>query len=564
MLMGEQAACQDSGKLLAFAKAKGFARFSRGGRGDGIMAPKLIFVDTLEDKVASDGKMSLREAVQTEGPRFVVFKVSGIIELTRPLTISEPYITIAGQTASQPGITLAHYGINVVDGCHDVVIRYLKIRTFFQEGDNGDNAHGILIYGRSADKTIDNVIVDHCSVSWATDENIDIHGYVGNYTIQHCIIAEGALYGHSKGPHSMGLLSGGVGSEGLTHGSICGNVFVHNWQRNPRISGGNMFEFTGNVVYNWYNVGAAVFDNGVKVDFTHNFYLPGKNSTASEKKQYILTVPPPGVPASPKLYLKNNFSPARQDSDQDETAIGIMWLKKEAAGWARHPADSSYFSDTPFSLSTVADKPKEFQQILLDAGARYPQVDKLDSRLIEEIFYVEKQYPDHKIDPKDDRLKTVGPNDGRQLTIVTVKSQTGRFGLEPVEMKQKLGQSQAALAESALGLFASKNKLILGQEVKDKILTGRSEKYLLEKRIIFVPDIETVRGVTPAVQMASQIDSDQDGLSDAWEAKEKLNPFSIDSNNNLIQDALEDTDRDGYLNIEEYIDTLVSISADTL
>src|SRR5210317_31734 len=140
---------------LAFPTAEGFGAYSEGGRGG-----KVLYVTNLKD----EGRGSLRWAVEQKGARTVVFSVSGIIDLKRPLTIKHPNITIAGQTAPGDGICLRGETL-VVEASH-VVIRYLRVRL-------GDGMHGQgSLQGKDAISISrgNNIIVDHCSASWSLDE----------------------------------------------------------------------------------------------------------------------------------------------------------------------------------------------------------------------------------------------------------------------------------------------------------------------------------------------------------------------------------------------------------
>jgi len=149
--------------LLAFPGALGWAAHTPGGRGGAI-----IKVTTL----AGRGPGSFVEAVATHGPRIIVFEVGGIIDLDKQtVTIKEPFLTIAGQTAPSPGITLIRGGIDVAT--HDVVMQHIRVRTG-SAGEahmSGWETDALSTIGGARD-----VIVDHCSFTWATDENLSASG----------------------------------------------------------------------------------------------------------------------------------------------------------------------------------------------------------------------------------------------------------------------------------------------------------------------------------------------------------------------------------------------------
>ncbi|MBX7256022.1 MAG: right-handed parallel beta-helix repeat-containing protein [Candidatus Hydrogenedentes bacterium] len=225
--------------LPVFPGAEGFGATTPAGRGG-----LLIRVTTL----APDGPGSLREALDYAGPRAVIFEVSGIIELDSPLVIREPFATISGQTAPSPGITLS--GAGLIVQTHDVLMQHLRIRV----GDNPDSQAGDqrdalgLIGAPEGTPEVFNVVVDHCSLSWATDENVSTwyHG-VHDVTFRHCIISEGLSHSlHPEGEHSKGML---IGDHSRRIAAI-GNLFAHNTERNPLIKGDVSALIANNLIFN--------------------------------------------------------------------------------------------------------------------------------------------------------------------------------------------------------------------------------------------------------------------------------------------------------------------------
>jgi hypothetical protein len=156
------------------------------------------------------------------------------------VTIAEPYITIAGQTAPGAGITIEGM-LRTAYGdpppVHDVVVRFLRVRPRPGGGDQGDAIQF---------STVDRAVLDHVSCSWAEDETIDIFSRATNVTIQWCSIEESAVVGHPKGRHNYGLIAGRQ-SKWL---SIHHNLFVHHARRNPAVGSGPV-DFRNNVVYNF-------------------------------------------------------------------------------------------------------------------------------------------------------------------------------------------------------------------------------------------------------------------------------------------------------------------------
>jgi pectate lyase len=233
---------------LAFPGAVGWAAHTPGGRGG-----KIVRVTTL----AASGPGSFAEAVATPGPRIVVFEVGGVIDLnTQTIRIKEPFLTIAGQTAPSPGITFIRGGL-LLD-THDVVMQHICVRpgTAGQPRKGGWEPDGL-----STLQGARNIIVDHCSFTWAIDENLSVSGkfFAGKtpdewrrnasqrVTFSHNIIAEGLSHAtHSKDEHSKGTLLMDNSSEIL----IYANLYADNVNRNPEIKGGTFAAVINNFIYN--------------------------------------------------------------------------------------------------------------------------------------------------------------------------------------------------------------------------------------------------------------------------------------------------------------------------
>jgi pectate lyase len=232
---------------LAFPGAVGWAAHTPGGRGG-----KIIRVTTL----AGSGPGSFAEAINTKGPRIVVFEVGGIIDLgKKEIVFREPNITVAGQTAPSPGITLIRGGIDVAT--HDVIIQHIRVRP----GEAGaQKMSGWEVDALSTVGGAHDVIVDHCSFTWATDENLSASGPRFNgktpdewreatshrITYSNNIIAEGlANSTHSKGEHSKGSLI----HDNVTDILIINNLYAHNMERNPLFKGGARGVVANNLIY---------------------------------------------------------------------------------------------------------------------------------------------------------------------------------------------------------------------------------------------------------------------------------------------------------------------------
>ncbi|MBD3289053.1 hypothetical protein GF337_09635, partial [candidate division KSB1 bacterium] len=253
--------------IPAFPGAEGFGSTTSGGRGG-----QVLFVTNLND----NGPGSLREACNTSGPRIVIFRVSGTIELESTLLISEPYITIAGQTAPGGGISLKNYPLYIAT--HDVVVRYLRCRHGDASGNIGDAV--------SVNKAR-NVIIDHCSTSWSVDETLSIT-HSDSITVQWCFITESLNNSvHSKGAHGYGGIVAYIedGKVSQHH-----NLWAHHNSRNPRPGStkdrslpGLVFDFRNNLIYNWgkkagYSVSS---DPVIKMNYIGNYLKSGPSTQSN-------------------------------------------------------------------------------------------------------------------------------------------------------------------------------------------------------------------------------------------------------------------------------------------
>ena len=212
--------CKVEGKHLAFPGAQGFGRFASGGRGG-----KVVFVTNTNDS----GPGSLRNALENEhGPRTVIFRTGGIIELKKNIGVSDGNVTIAGQTAPAGGITLKNAGLKITSENH--IVRGLRIRP----GDSAVGEKPPTRDGLALNNGANNVIFDHCSVTWGVDENIQIWRGARGITISNNLIAEGLNESiHHKGKHSKGLLVGPQ-TEQI---SVFRNLLADNHDRNVRFVG---------------------------------------------------------------------------------------------------------------------------------------------------------------------------------------------------------------------------------------------------------------------------------------------------------------------------------------
>lgn len=427
--------------LPAFPGAEGGGAVTRGGRGG-----KVLIVTNLNDS----GPGSLREAIETKGPRIVVFAVSGIIHLQSPLRITEPFITITGQSAPGDGICIRGHTTEI--NTYEVILRYLR----FRRGNLKDRNDALGGYPQR------NVIVDHCSTSWGLDENLSLYRWMDgnkkmpteNLTIQWCISSEALNLNN----HAFG------GTWGGRNASFHHNLFACNTGRNASIGYGDHVDFRNNVIFNWQH---RTFDGGDAsswVNLVANYFKPGPATNEGDIRhrvckpqhlQMFSEAPTPGkwfvadnfVVGNPKVSA-DNWDGGVQFEDEDVKRVGSL---KSLIEKVRAP------SPFPAPRITRQSAQEAYELVLAHAGATLPKRDAVDARIIESV-------------------RTGKPKFGNG--IIDTPADVGGY-----------------------------------------------------------PEYKSA----PALS-----DRDRDGMPDEWERKYRLNP-------NDASDANADADKDGYTNVEEYL-----------
>lgn len=259
-------AAQTNEKVPAFPGAEGFGRYTTGGRGG-----KVYHVTNLKDS----GTGSLRWALSQTGPRTIVFDVSGTIHLTKALTIPGN-TTIAGQTAPGDGICIADWPVTLSS---NNIIRYVRFRLGSK---NSDKHEGDGLGAMDSE----NIIVDHCSISWSIDECCSVYGSY-NTTVQWSIVSQSLVNsGHSKGSHGYGGNWGGSGA------SYHHNLLAHHGSRTPRLgprTGTQLDErmdMRNNVIYN-YGGNGCYGGEAMNVNIVNNYYKPGPATPTDRKGRRI-------------------------------------------------------------------------------------------------------------------------------------------------------------------------------------------------------------------------------------------------------------------------------------
>ncbi len=350
---------------FAFPGVEGFGRNTTGGRGG-----RVIKVTNLNDS----GTGSLRAAVSASGKRIIVFEVSGTIELTNTLSITQPDITIAGQTAPGDGITIKNYPVFV--GADNVIIRFLRFRL-----GNEKQVEGDAIWGRYNK----NVVIDHCSMSWCTDEAASFYANQ-DFTLQWCIISESLNNSlHEKGAHGYGGIWGG------DRASFHHNLIAHHKSRNPRFNGwrpgtsngpypNEHVDYRNNVIYNWRDESAYGGENG-QYNIVNNYYKAGPATPVSKTMRIMRVSQEQGEEYAPgygKFYINGNYVFQNAAVTADNWNGGIVYdgTTNKSLVQLTSPID--------FEMETIHTAEQAYTKVLAHAGASLVR-DAVDERVSEEV-----------------------------------------------------------------------------------------------------------------------------------------------------------------------------------
>lgn len=370
----QQAATTGNAQLenrpLAFRGAEGFGKYTTGGRGG-----RVLMVVNLNDR----GPGSFREAAETKGTRTIVFAVSGTIHLETKLVIKGD-VTIAGQTAPGDGICLADQPVML--GGDNMIVRYMRFRMGdkYQKGGMVDGNGGDDAFGGTRRK---NVIVDHCSISWSTDELFSV--YAGDSTtLQWNLLAEPLNYSYhfetgdkDYEQHGYGAIWGGK------HSSFHHNLIAHCNSRTPRFDGirnapEENCDFRNNVIYNWGHNNVYAGEGG-RYNIVNNYYKWGPDTKEPVKTRIANPWSKPPSIAFGQYYVSGNYV----DDAPAVTVANWLGITLEKAG----NADASVAKlDAPFPIVAVQTQEAgaACTLVLAHAGASLHR-DTMDKRIINEV-----------------------------------------------------------------------------------------------------------------------------------------------------------------------------------
>lgn len=488
-------------KIPAFPGAEGHGRYTTGGRGGDV-----YIVTSLEDKLQNG---TLRYGIEKlSGKRTIIFQVSGTIHLNGDLKIKNGDLTIAGQTAPGDGICLAGYPVFLE--ADNVIVRFMRFRMGNKEDVSADGADA---FGGRYHK---NIMIDHCSMSWCTDECVSFYQNE-NFTLQWCLISESLrLGGHTKGPHGYGGIWGGMKA------SSHHNLLAHHDSRNPRLGPGvnstkenEIVDMRNNVIYNWCG-NSCYGGEAMHVNIVNNFYKPGPATpTGTSKRGRIIAIDKKVSDSDKKSYpaifdtwgdffIQGNVVDDGQingaaDYDRcmkatkDNWEYGVYNQFDKKYGTLDESTKKALKRTTPVETGTVTthDARMAFERVMDYAGCSLHR-DRVDERIVQETRTGTANYQ--------------GMNE-----------HNGQGVVEGIDWKS-VGYPKKGIIDSQ----------------DDVIPVGESSAWP-----------ELVQGVILK-------DSDNDGMPDEWEKKYGLNPNDASDRNGKTVDE-EGT----YTNLEMYMNSLV-------
>jgi len=356
---------------ISFPGAEGFGKYTAGGRGGIVMV-----VTNLQDH----GAGSFREAVESKKTAIVVFAVSGTIHLESRLSINSNK-TIAGQTAPGGGICLADFPVSL--GGNNIVIRYIR----FRMGDK--NQKGGMVDGNGGDDAFGgtrrkNIIIDHCSLSWSTDEVMSI--YAGDSTtLQWNLIAEPLNYSYHFETGDKDYEHHGYGGIwGGKHLSAHHNLFAHCNSRTPRFDGirnsaTENVDYCNNVIYNWGGNNVYAGEGG-NYNIINNYYKWGPST--KENVKFSIVNPYKRVPDIPfgKFYVNGNYVDGSPAVTNDNWR-GVTMDK----GNEEDAAKAKLSQPLPAPTISLQKASEAYVLVLKNVGATLPQRDTMDERIIKEV-----------------------------------------------------------------------------------------------------------------------------------------------------------------------------------
>ncbi len=331
----------------------------------------------------ASGTGSLKACIDASGPRVCVFEVSGTIRITKDLKISNSKITIAGQTAPSPGITLRGAALQIQ--ATDVLVQHLRVRAGDDpNGPDPGNRDSLKIEGSTA-KPVKNIVIDHCTFSWAIDEIASVWGPNDNITFSNNIFSEPlneSIHptddGRGLEKHGFGVLIGSSASGGRV--TMTGNLFAHIVERNP-LSRARELVFVNNLIYNrsYVDLNIATQENRTtKSAVQGNVFLRGPSYERTTKPVYIMTSGTWALTPSSRVFVKDTYAP--------ESGTSMSALVAEVGGTISGLLVTSTAPvwNTGLTARSTANS-AVYNRVLQYAGARPTDRDGVDRRVVQSV-----------------------------------------------------------------------------------------------------------------------------------------------------------------------------------
>jgi pectate lyase len=299
----------------------------------------------------------------------VIFRVSGTIELQSNLVVKYPFITIAGHTAPGDGICLKNFPL-MIHRTNDVIVRGIRVRPGIELLREGGSTDGISVYYSR------NVIVDHCSASWSTDEILNTNNKNSDITVQWCIFSESLNNSIQQREHGYAATLGG------TRTSIHHNLFAHNKGRNPSIGGGDRdrrseLDISNNVVYNWIS---RVCDGKPHlVNFVANYYKSGPATPLNNRKVVAEIQNSERYGFHSKWYIADNYIEGYPELSSDNWSGAVRFR----SGCSMEK--NRIYTPLENANYMTRDATKAYLEVLDYAGVTVPRRDPVDKRVIKDV-----------------------------------------------------------------------------------------------------------------------------------------------------------------------------------
>jgi len=322
-------------------------------------------------------------ASDASGPRVCVFEVSGTIRLTADMMIRNGNLTIAGQTAPSPGIMVRGGALRIQ--ASDILVQHIRVRVGDDpNGPDPDNRDALKIEGSSS-KPVKNIVIDHCSFSWAIDEVASVWGPHDNITFSNNIFSEGlndSLHmsddGKTREPHGYGVLLGSSASGGRV--TMVGNLMAHMVERNP-LARSRELVFVNNLVYDRANMdydGQTEYDRVTKSSVVGNVFLRGPSYDRTTRPIYLRTTGSASLVSGSRVYVDDNYAPEQGSSLSD--------LVSQTGGTLSGLLQTS--SAPVWNTGLTARKTASngvYNRVLSYAGARPSDRDSVDKRVVSHV-----------------------------------------------------------------------------------------------------------------------------------------------------------------------------------